>query len=368
MVESGPFILSGGVVLTPSGWKETDLKVADGKITDQLDRRAREIDVSGMTIVPGFIDVQVNGGWGYDLQTDPSTLWALADSLTSVGVTSFLPTLTTDGIYNRYKAFDSWNTGPPDRAGFVGADPLGWHLEGPWLAPSRHGAHSRHLLQPVPSAVPVDYCPSHGVRMVTLAPELAGSLWAIGQLRSQGVVVSLGHSEATMAQAMEAVAAGATMGTHLFNAMSGLDHRSVGLAAALLLEDMYVGLIVDGYHVAPEMVDLSWRLASTRILVVSDLVAARGDTDHEGLPVRNNAGALAGATLGLDGAISNLMNFTGCGLAEAVRSVTEVPARCLGLTDRGWLEPGLRADVVALDSAGTVTLTLVEGRVAHDAR
>jgi len=368
MVESGPFILSGGVVLTPSGWKETDLKVADGKITDRLDRRAREIDVTGMTLVPGFIDVQVNGGWGYNLQSDPSTVWALADNLTSVGVTSFLPTLTTDGIGNRHKAFDSWLEGPPDRAGFAGADPLGWHLEGPWLAPSRHGAHSRHLLKPIPSSIPASYTPRCGVRMVTLAPELAGSLWAIDQLRSQGVVVSLGHSEATMAQAKRAVEAGATMGTHLFNAMSGLDHRSVGLAAALLLDDMYVGVIVDGYHVAPEMIDLSWRLASSRILIVSDLVAARGDTDDEGLPMVNSEGTLAGATLGLDGAISNLMAFTGCGLAEAVRSVTEVPARCLGLADRGWLEPGLRADVVALDSAGTVALTLVEGRVAHDAR
>lgn len=355
-------------MLTASGWKETDLGVTGGKIVDEPSRRSREMDVSGMTVVPGFIDVQVNGGWGYNLSQDPGSLWLLADSLTSVGVTTFLPTLTTDGIAKCGQALRVWEQGPPDRQGFVGADPLGWHLEGPWLAPTRHGAHSRHLLQPIPGIMPAEYAPIHGVRMVTLAPELKNSLAAISELRANGVVVSLGHSEATLAQAQAAVDAGATMGTHLFNAMSGLHHRSAGLSAALLLDDVYVGLITDGYHVAPEMVDLAWRLASSRILAVSDLVAARGDTDSEGIPIRRGDGTLAGATMGLDGAVANLMTYTGCEMAEAIRAVTETPARCLGLADRGSLAPGLRADIVVLDGAGNVTLTLVGGHVAYDAR
>jgi N-acetylglucosamine-6-phosphate deacetylase len=355
-------------VLTARGWRRIEVAVAGGRIVSERAAGSATLDVDGLRIVPGFIDLQVNGGWGYDLQREPAALWELASCLVEIGVTTFCPTLTTDGHRRRREALVAWRNGPTDPARFVGADPIGWHLEGPWLAPSRHGAHNRGLLQPVPRMVPGDYRPEQGVRIVTLAPELAGALSVITELARRGVVVSCGHSEADSAQARDAFEAGATMGTHLYNAMSGLEHRDTGLAAALLLEESaYLGLIVDGVHVDPEMVDLAWRLARGRVSLISDAVAALGiDPRPPDGVVRLADGTLAGSCTGLDAAVANLVTFTDCDLADAVEAATEVPARCLGLRDRGRIEAGRRADLVVLDPGGQVVLTVAGGRVAYD--
>jgi N-acetylglucosamine-6-phosphate deacetylase len=363
-------LICGAEVLTPNGWQEFDLNVVDGIIADGSDGRGDVLDASGLRIVPGYIELQINGGWGHDLQREPAALWALARRLVEVGVTSFLPTLTTNGFARRREALSMWRAGPPDRAAYGGAEPVGWHLEGPWLAPSRHGAHARELLQPVPAEVPSDYTPVHGVRLVTLAPELRGAMEMIAGLVDQGVVVSCGHTEATPEQARAARAAGATMGTHLFNAMSGLHHRNAGMAATLLLEPNYVTMIVDGVHVSPEMVALAWRLAQGRLIVISDAVSAMGTVaaSATGDAVRLFDGTLAGSSIALDAAVRNLVAFTGCDLADAVAAASEVPARCLGLADRGRIEIGRRADLVGLDPAGNVVLTFVAGRLLHDRR
>ncbi len=371
MAAASSHLICGGDVLTPTGWQEFDLNIVDGVISGDADSHGEVVDASGLRIVPGFIDLQINGGWGLDLQRDPASMWALAGRLVEVGVTSFLPTLTTNGYSRRREAFNAWRSGPPASGELAkgGADPIGWHIEGPWLAPSRHGAHSRELLQRVPDDVPVDYTPAGGVRLVTLAPELSGATAMVNALTRQGVVVSVGHSEATPAQARAAFDAGATMGTHLFNAMSGVHHRDVGLATALLVEPVYVGMIVDGVHVDPDVVRLAWRLAGNRLIAVSDAVpfmgtAAASPDDA----VRLFDGTLAGSSIGLDRAVGNLVAFTGCSLAEAVATVTEIPASCLGLTDRGRIEVGRRADVVALDADGRAVLTFVAGQLLHDAR
>jgi N-acetylglucosamine-6-phosphate deacetylase len=191
----------------------------------------------------------------------------------------------------------------------------------------------------------------------------------IRQLTERRVVVSCGHSEASAAQSRVAFEAGATMGTHLFNAMSGVHHRSPGLAAALLMGNVYLGLIVDGFHVAPEIVQLAWRLGRGRVVAVSDAVAAMGTAAAAaGDPVRLADGTLAGCAIGLDTAVRNLVRFTGCDLADALLAASDVPARCLGLADRGRIEEGHRADLVGLDPDGNVVLTLVAGLVAYDKR
>ena len=364
-------LVCGADVLTPMGWQEFDLNIVDGLISDDPPSGGKVLDVSRLRIVPGYVDLQVNGGWGYDLQRDPSEMWALAERLVEVGVTSFLPTLTTNGFSRRREALYSWRSGPPNGPDYQGAEPIGWHIEGPWLAPSRHGAHSRELLQPIPKAMPADYTPESGVRLVTLAPELNGAMAMIADLSRQGVVVSCGHSEATAAQAEAAFEAGATMGTHLFNAMPRLHHREVGLAASLLLgETTYLGLIIDGEHVDPEMIKLVWRLARHRVVAVSDAVAFMGTAaaGATGNAVRLYDGTLAGATIGLDGAVRNLMAFTGCDLAEAVACASTIPARCLGLKDRGRIEVGRKADLVGLDERANVVLTMVSGALVVDRR
>lgn len=370
MLVTTSYLVCGGDVLTPAGWQEFDLNIVDGIISDAAGGRGEIVDASGLRIVPGFIDLQINGGWGHDLQRDPAAIWALGERLVEIGVTSYLPTLTTNGASRRREALASWQAGPPGPDDYCGAEPIGWHLEGPWLAPSKHGAHSRELLQGVPSTVPADFTPAHGVRLVTLAPELKGALEMIDALAYQGVVVSCGHSEADWDQTIDALDAGATMGTHLFNAMPTLHHRSVTMTAALLSEAPFVGLIVDGVHVAPEMISLAWQLASRRLVLVSDAVATLGTAlgAATGDAARLFDGTIAGATVGLDAAIRNLMLFTGCDLADAALAASERPARCLGLNDRGRVEIGRRADLVALDDDGDVVLTFVGGRLAWDAR
>lgn len=374
-------LLRGGEVLTPAGWQSADLRIADGLIVG-LDERSQRlstgaaadvVDVHGLRIVPGFLDLQINGGWGHDFQREPDAIWKVGRRLVELGVTTFLPTLTTDGYVRRRTGLQSWREGQRGVEGFPGAEPLGFHLEGPWLAPSRHGAHSRELLRPVPEEVPEDYRPADGVRLVTMAPELPHALEMAAALKAQGVVVSCGHSEASADQAAAALAGGFTMGTHLFNAMSGLHHRNVGLAAALLLHpDAFFGLIVDGEHVDRDMVQLAWRLGRRRLVAVSDAVAALG-TGTSGLRSAGAAqrladGTLAGSTVGLDTTVRNLMAFADCRLDEAVAAVTENPARCLGLRDRGRIEVGRRADVVALDAEGYVRMTFARGALVWDRR
>ncbi len=365
---SRSYLLCGAEVLTPGGWESFDLNVLDGVIADGTGQVGQLMDLRGLRLVPGFIDLQINGGWGHEFEKEPTSMWLVAKRLVEYGVTTFLPTLTSNGYFRRRQALSAWSQGPGDGDRHVGAEPLGWHLEGPWLAPSRHGAHSRELLEPIPDRLPADMAPELGVRLVTLAPELTGAPALISALVERGVVVSCGHSEATVEQAQIGFDAGVTMGTHLFNAMSGLHHRTPGLAAALLLDpEIQLGIIADGAHVAPDMIRLAAKMGGDRLITVSDGVGEMGMT-RDGAPRRLLDGTLAGASAGLDAGLRNLMAWTGWDLAQAVTTVTEHPARLLSLHDRGRIEVGRRADLVALDEHGQVRMTFVRGALAWDLR
>jgi N-acetylglucosamine-6-phosphate deacetylase len=357
--------LVNGEVLTPEGWITGDVLIENGVLlsvgSPSHVEGATRLEVGECRVVPGLIDMQVNGGWGLDLQDDPSVLWDLGRYLATVGVTTFLPTLTTNGHDGLTVGQRVLAAGPP--GGWRGAQPLGWHLEGPWIAEARAGAHDRAgISAPVEGLGGISLA---DVRLVTLAPELSGASELIESLTSAGVVVSMGHSEASIVEVYEAKRRGASMGTHLFNAMSGLDHREPGLAAGLLLDDaLWVGLIADGHHVAPQMIDLAWKLASERIILVSDAVAPLGTTDAE--VARLADGTIAGSTTTLLECVRNVQSFAAVGLAAAIRVATDTPARCLGLDDRGRLVPGRRADLLVLDPDGEVVLTLVQGEVVFD--
>ncbi len=357
-------MLAGGRTLTPDGWTEQPLAISDGIIVEAgQETRWPVLDISGLSVVPGFVDLQINGGWGLDLQERPEDVWLLATKLPSLGVTSFLPTLTTDGFVNIDRAVGALVEGPPK--GWLGADPIGWHLEGPWLSPLKAGAHDASVmgLPPLPSAaLPFT---AETIRLVTLAPELPGATDLIARLVGEGMTVSLGHSAADLQQARAGADAGATMGTHLFNAMDGLHHRQPGLAAAMLLDDLFVGLIADGCHVVPDLVDMAWRLAGPRIVLVSDAVAALGQTPEPVATLPD--GTLAGAVVGLDQAVRNLVSFTGATLAQACRAASGTPAAAIGLEDRGTLRPGTRADLVVLDRQHRVVFTMISGEVVYRA-
>lgn len=289
-----------------------------------------------------MIDLQVNGAGGHDLTMDPEALWKVGAALSGFGVTEFLPTLVSPAweIVDRGRA--ALRAGPPP--GYAGAMPLGWHVEGPFLAPSRAGAHDPAALRPASVDAVAGWSPASGVRMVTLAPELPHALEVVQSLVANGVVVSAGHSAATFGEAVAGFDAGVRCVTHLFNAMAPLDHREPGLIGAALADDrVTVCLIPDGLHVHPSVVGLVRRtVGPERLAIVSDAISALGvgpglhhlagrDVEVDATSARLPDGVLAGSVIGLDEGVRNLAAFAGCSRDEARLAATRVPARLLGL-------------------------------------
>ncbi|HEX6420918.1 MAG TPA: N-acetylglucosamine-6-phosphate deacetylase [Acidimicrobiales bacterium] len=346
------------------------------------------IDARGLVVAPGFIDLQCNGAAGVDVTGEPERLGEVAAALPRWGVTSWLPTIVTcaPDVRRRALAAVASHAGPPSAGagGAAGAVALGLHLEGPFLAPRRRGAHDpRHLVAPSLDLVEREgWSRAAGVALVTLAPELAGALPVVRALVDRGVVVAAGHSDATATQAAAAVDAGVSYVTHLFNAMAPLHHREPGLAGVALADErLRAGVIADGLHVDPLVVALAARALGDRLSLVTDAVAALGappgrvhlggrtaEVSAGDGAVRLPDGTLAGSTLPLDRAVRNLVAFAGVPLDRAVRAVTAAPAAVLRLTDRGVVAPGAVADLVLLTPGGAVVATLVGGRVVHDAR
>ena len=376
----GDLILRGATALVDGEWVQADVAARDGVLVapDQIGLDAETIDGDRFRIAPGYIDLQCNGGLGIDLAGEPERMWELAALLPRYGVTAWLPTIVTtpDGIVDR--AIAALAAGPPE--GWVGAIPVGLHLEGPFLSPAKRGAHPEGLLR-TPSLGAIEgWSRQAGVALVTLAPDLPGVLEVIEALVHRGVVVSLGHTPATGDQASAAIDAGATWVTHLFNAMAPLHHREPGLAGVALADErLHVGLIPDGIHVHPQVVAMAQRALGDRLTIVTDAVGALGMpfgsqalgrtevTIDEG-GVRLADGTLAGSNLGMDQGVRNLAAFTGCRTQAAVLAASTAPAAVLGDTVRGTLALGSRADLVVLTEDLDLVSTLVGGEVVHDAR
>lgn len=379
------YYIHGATLYTPETILENAAVLVEGGRITAVDTAsalpcpagARVIDAAGLLLVPGFIELQFNGGFGDDFTDDPTTIWRVAEALPRYGVTAFLPTIITS---------------PPEKvalgqqvvtqhrpAGFRGAEPLGLHVEGPFLNPQKKGAHNPAYLRLPDLAAVAGWSPETGVRLVSLAPELPGALDVIRALAGRGVLVSAAHSMATYDQARAGFDAGIRYGTHLFNAMPALGHRDPGLPGALLADDrVTVGMIVDGIHVHPAMVALAWRvLGPGRLNLVTDAMAALGMApgvhrlgDFEVTVDESSArladGTLAGSILALDQALRNLIAFTGCALRDALATVTTTPARALGLAhERGRIAPGYVADLVLLTSDLRVRAAMVAGEVAY---
>jgi N-acetylglucosamine-6-phosphate deacetylase len=371
----------GGVVHIDGQCSDTDVLVDGGRIAAVIprtrQRAAQIVDATGCAVLPGFVDLQVNGAVGVDLTTQPERLGEVAEYLVQCGVTSFMPTVISCSAANMAVAVASMRE--TSHEGQPAARSLGVHLEGPFLNPARAGAHPVHNLRP-PSLAEVDgWSRDTGVAMVTIAPELPHAISVIQRLVANGVAVCAGHTEADPAVMDAAVAAGVRGVTHLFNAMSPISARAPGPAGVTLTDpNLIAGLIVDGLHVDPAMVRLAWRaLGSSRLALVTDAVSALGlahgtysigDTpvvvDDRG--VRTAGGVLAGSVLRFDEAVRNLIAFTGCGLAEASLSASATPAQLAGRGDIGRLAPGYTADIVVLDENHRVVVTVVDGRVVFD--
>jgi N-acetylglucosamine-6-phosphate deacetylase len=342
------------------------------------------LDATGLVVVPGFVDLQCNGAAGVDITAEPERLWEVAAALPRWGVTAWLPTIVTAPAAVRARALAALHSGPPGAAAGEPpvAVPLGLHLEGPFLAPERRGAHPAELLRaPDPSLVADEgWRRQSGVALVTLAPELPRALEVVADLVAAGVVVSAGHSSASAEQATAAIDAGVTAVTHLFNAMGPLHHRDPGLAGVALTDvRVRVGAIADGVHLHPAIVALAARALRERLCLVTDAVAALGlpagrvalgvlEAFASDDGVRLADGTLAGSDRSLDRAVRNLMAFADVSLPAAVAAVTASPAALLGLGDRGTIGSDAVGDLVLLDPAGEVVATVIGGRVAFDRR
>jgi N-acetylglucosamine-6-phosphate deacetylase len=336
-----------------------EIRVEDGLI-DAFE--ADEGAASGPLIAPGFVDVHVHGWGGHSAMGDSAALDGMARALLRQGVTSFLPTAWTEPMQTLVEFADrvrSWVPASPAD----GASPLGFNLEGPFLSEAKKGAHDpANLLAPA-DVDPADVEPLlDGLRLITIAPEVPGALDLIRRVTARGARVSLGHSAATLAEARAGYAAGATTTTHLFNAMSGVDHHHPGLAVAALGNDgAYVELIADGNHVDPSLLPLITRTKpADRLMLVSDALslagtglsrARVGGMDVEivnGRVTLAGTSTLAGCVIALDSAVRNITR-SGIPLPAAIAAAAANPAAMLGQDDRGRIAVGLRADLVELD-------------------
>ena len=354
------------------GVKGGVLTIDDGLITAvELDGT---VDSDAPFIAPGLCDIHVHGWGGFDAMGGPAALDGMARALARRGVTSFLPTAVTAPLDRLAEFADSVRDWAP-RAPHDGAQPLGFNLEGPFLAPARRGAHDPTLLLTPADAGPTKVEPLiDELRVITIAPELGGAVELIRRLRERGVVISIGHSAATLEQARAGYAAGATTTTHLFNAMSGIDHRAPGVAvAALLDDDVYTELIADGYHVNRALWPMIGRLKPVdRLVLVTDAIALAGtaatrgrigtlDVEvHDSRVTLAGSDTLAGSVLALDQAIRNLVE-SGTSLAHAVAAASRNPLALLGITDRGDLATGQRADLVELGSDLRIRRVMIAG-------
>lgn len=358
---------------TPSSSEASTVSIAGRLVVDGAIRRGRvEVENGviasveftergeGPLISPGLVDIHVHGACGEDVMSGREALARVGRFLLRHGVTSFLPTSVSAPISEVLKFAATVRDFAHDNAGAT-AQALGVHLEGPYLSTLRKGAQNEaHIL--APSDVPFARIgPMADVlRLVTVAPELPGAREFIAAAVSHSVAISLGHSTATADEANAGFNAGARSTTHLFNAMTGIDHHHPGLAAvALARDDVYVELIADGEHVDRTLWSTVWRTKpADRLILVSDAVSLAGlPGGHAvlgGLPVEiandravlSGTDTLAGSLLSLDAAVHNVV-AAGLTFERAIQAVTENPLRLIGVGDRGTIRPGLRADLVS---------------------
>lgn len=317
---------------------------------------------------PGFLDLQVNGFAGVDFLSASSSDYERAgEALLATGVTAYLPTFITapeEVVVEALRLLPRDGRGPRV---------LGAHLEGPFLAPSRLGAHPAGARRDPDPELLARLLAAGPVRLVTLAPELPGARGLIRMLRRRGVAVSLGHSEATAEEAHAAFDLGAASVTHLFNAMRPFSHRDPGLAgAALARTDVTVQIIADRVHLADDTVRLVWRAAAGRVALVTDAMAAAGlgdgsyrlggvSVEVEGKAARRRDGVLAGSVLTMIEAVRNL-HALAAPLEQALEAASLVPAGIVGADSLGRIAVGGPADLVVLDDRLEVRHVLVRGR------
>jgi N-acetylglucosamine-6-phosphate deacetylase len=351
------------------------------RVADELPHlpEDRLLDFPGATLAPAFFDVHNHGAAGHDvMEATPEALTAMGRFLASHGTGSYLATTVTapvDATLRSLAGLARLIAHPP-----APDEPLTWpigiHLEGPFLSHNKRGVHPPALLlEPDMALFDRLYDAAEGhIRLMTLAPELPGAIEFAAHATARGVRVSIGHSNATAAEARAVIAAGAVSATHTFNAMRPLDHREPGILGVVLTDDsLFAELICDGIHNTPEMSRIWWRSKGPeRGILITDAMSAAGmpDGDYQlgGFTVQVANGraslgdVLAGSVLSLDKALTNFLAFTDAHLEDALRLLTSNPAAMTGLASRaGTLSVGGPANLVAVDSTGKLVGSVIGG-------
>uniref|UniRef100_A0AAQ5XWB0 N-acetylglucosamine-6-phosphate deacetylase n=1 Tax=Amphiprion ocellaris TaxID=80972 RepID=A0AAQ5XWB0_AMPOC len=385
-----------------------DLWVREGRILDpeklffdELGYADERVDCEGSIIAPGFIDVQINGGYGIDFSRVSEDVSGgvsfVAKKILEHGVTSFCPTLVTSpaAIYHKVLPQVKVHNGGQHGAGVLAADEstfveclsckcAGFHLEGPFISAEKKGAHPEQYLRTFRSGGVQDLTEVYGsldnVAVVTLAPELANSQSVVRELSQRGITVSLGHSVANLSQAEEAVQHGASFITHLFNAMLPFHHRDPGIVGLLTSDQVpagrtvYYGMIADGIHTNPAALRIAHRAHPSGLVLVTDAITAMGlPPGHHtlGQQVIEIQGlhayvagtkTLSGSIATMDMCVRHFKQASGCSVEEALEAASLHPAQLLGISHKkGKLDYDCDADLVLLDDALNVKATFISG-------
>jgi N-acetylglucosamine-6-phosphate deacetylase len=388
--KSGILAIDAGTLLTPLKkfipgrliLEGSSIAAAGPVETVTVPAGAERIDARDMVVAPGFIEPHIHGAGGADvMEGSHQSLNSVSRILARHGTTSFLATTVSSPLEILTKAVE--RLGELMAGSFDGAQPLGIHLEGPFISETKRGTHQAANVLAPDRELLVKWIRAsrESLRLLTLAPELKGSDELIRAAKDSGVVVAMGHSDATFDEAASAAGRGVCYAVHTFNAMRGFAHRDPGIIGEVLTDDrLFAEIIADGIHVAPSAVRLFARAkGKDRTLLVTDATSATDMPDGryilggDSVDVvkgicRNAEGRLAGSTLTQEVALRNFVSWTDWPLEDAIAGLTVNPARALKLERKGVLEPGADADVVIMDQALRIVKTFVAGRVVYERR
>ena len=364
--------------------RELDLCIDGDRIDGLIDRDAAApgLDLTGCTVMPGWMDIHIHGYGGADTgDADPASIHTMSRRLAQHGVTAFCPTSMTLPAEQLAEIFAAARAGAADAPG---ACPVGINMEGPYIAPARIGGQNPAFVRPPDAEEFARLQAACGgfVRLVDIAPEQPGGAEFIRQV-SPHTTVSMAHTDAAYEQACQAVEAGCRHVTHLYNAMTGLNQRKPGVVGAAFdlaqrYEELHAELICDGKHIHPAALRIAFRqLGETHTVVISDALSAAGTADGRmvsgGLPVEVRDGVaylengtIAGSTTNLEQEYRNLLSY-GIPRRQIVRSMTENPAKAIRMGDElGTITPGKRANLTVVDGENRVVLTIVSGKIVYD--
>ncbi len=374
--------IKNGRVILPDGILEDVVLSFDEKIigfTDEIPADAEVIDAKGGYVAPGLVDVHIHGYLGEDTSDGKAEgIFKMANGIMKNGVTSFCPTTMTVSMDEINTALDVVRSLKKESKTWNGAEILGVNLEGPFINPKKKGAQAETHIKAPDAKFVIDNADI--ISLATMAPEMEGGCEAIREIvENSGVVVSVGHTDATFEETLKGIEAGASHITHLFNAQTPLHHRNPGVVGAGLLENVTTELIADTFHVHKGLFELLARIKGDNLVLITDCTRAGGMPDGEyslgGQPIFVNGvkclledGTIAGSVLRLNNAVKNFRDNTDLPFWKVVAAASLNPARAIGVSDRkGSIEAGKDADIIITDSDFNIVKTIIGGEIKYEA-